>query len=92
MPAAIPTLLSSPDTDKTERLAELAALIDQRHTGDERAMLATFCAGYFQQADPDDVVPHTAEDLYGMASSHLKFARTRTVGQRFGLRSILPEL
>ena len=29
-------------------------------------MLATFCAGYFQQADPDDVVPQTAEDLYGM--------------------------
>ena len=81
MQAAIPTLLSSPDNDKAERLDELAALIDQRHAGAERAMLATFCAGYFQQADPDDVVPRTAEDLYGLANSHLKFARTRTPGQ-----------
>ena len=81
MQAAIPTLPSSPDTDKAERLAELATLIGQRHAGAERAMLETFCAGYFQQADPDDVVPHTTEDLYGMASSHLKFARTRTAGQ-----------
>ena len=62
MQAATPTLPSSPELDKAERLAELAALIDQRHTGAERTMLATFCAGYFQQADPDDVVPQTAEN------------------------------
>ena len=39
MQAAIPTLPSSPDTDKAERLAELATLIGQRHAGAERAML-----------------------------------------------------
>jgi glutamate dehydrogenase len=71
----------SPDEGKAQRLGELLALVDQRHAGGERERLATFCRAYFRQVDPDDICQRSAEDLYGIASSHLQFLLERPPGQ-----------
>ena len=70
-----------PEGSKAQRLEEVLALITQRHAAAERAMYTTFGREYFRQADPEDVDERTAEDLYGMVRSHLRFARQRTPGQ-----------
>ncbi|HTN50553.1 MAG TPA: NAD-glutamate dehydrogenase domain-containing protein, partial [Burkholderiaceae bacterium] len=81
MQAATLPLASSPDTGKTRRLAEVAALIAERHTGSERTLLMTFCEQYFRQADPEDLEERSAQDLYGMVWSHLRFAHVRNPGE-----------
>jgi glutamate dehydrogenase len=69
-----------PDDAKAQRLDELMALIEQRHADAERALYQTFARGYFRQADPADVSERSAEDLYGMVRSHLRFAAHRAPG------------
>jgi glutamate dehydrogenase len=70
-----------PETDKARRIDEVVALIEARHAAHERDLYLTLCRGYFRTADPEDIVPRAAEDLYGMLASHLAFARTRTAGE-----------
>ena len=81
MKADIAPMTPSPEGSKAQRLEEVLALIAQRHASAERAMLTTFGLEYFRQADPEDICERTAEDLYGMALSHLQLARQRTPGQ-----------
>jgi glutamate dehydrogenase len=70
---------TTPEQCKSERLAGVTALIEQRHAGAERRLYTTFCRGYFRQVDPEDLLERSVEDLYGIVHSHLQFARQRDV-------------
>jgi glutamate dehydrogenase len=71
----------SPEADKTERLAAVAALIEQRVEPRERAALLTFAGSYFHRIDPEDIAARNVEDLYGALLSHWQFAHRREPGQ-----------
>jgi glutamate dehydrogenase len=75
------TSSTTPERGKTERLAEVTALIERRYAGAERRIYTTFCRGYFRQVDPEDLLARSVEDLYGVVHSHLQFARQRDVGR-----------
>ncbi|MFO1396067.1 MAG: NAD-glutamate dehydrogenase [Burkholderiales bacterium] len=65
---------------RTERLAELVALVEGKVAPEQRAVLATFVREYYGQVDPDDLADRQLADLYGAALSHWNFARKREPG------------
>ena len=69
-----------PELNKAARIDAVVALIDARSEKSERAPLTTFARGYFERADPEDIVARQVEDLYGALLSHWQFARKRERG------------
>jgi len=65
---------------RTERLAELVALVESKVAPEQRAALATFVREYYGQVDADDLADRQLADLYGAALSHWNFARKREPG------------
>lgn len=76
---------------KEGHVAKAAELAQMRLEGPEAGRVAEFIVSYFEDADPDELVQKTVEDIFAQALSMWRFSDTRKPGE-LKLRAYKPTL